>query len=596
MSRQSDVKREKEVMRHLRRLYWRAQTKYKRYFWPVVLIQPPFFFVMNVYTPLLMAYGLEAVIERDVDAAWSYGLQIVAIAAVSNILFFYATWAFNRNGTKGGEYLQYELFDNFLSKDYSFYADNYIGALGAQANNLREAFNDYNFLTMFAMVKNATIVLAGLGVLAYFSPLLAGMTALCMLLVLGFTIGTSSYRLRYRRKVSEASSKIAAMTGDVFSHADTVKGFANEAYERERLTGPVNAWQKALLKSWDFMMPINFGRNLLLALTMAALLVGSAILYSNGTISIAIVIMVQLYVVRLVSTTLEIADIIKLYDAVMGRAYQASATMLVRPTILDPEKPEELPQNREFNIHVDSVSYKYPEADETDHAVTNFSLDIQHGEKLGVVGYSGSGKTTLSKLLLRFMDVERGSIALGGVDLRDLRQSDLRQVVSYVPQEPTLFHRSIRENIAYARPDASDAEVLEAARLANVDDFAEKLPNRYDTMVGERGVKLSGGQRQRVAIARAILKASPILVLDEATSALDSASEKLIQEALWRLFEGKTAVVIAHRLSTIQRMDRIIVMDNGKLVEQGTHDELLEYGGIYAKLWSHQSGGYLVES
>ncbi len=212
-----------------------------------------------------------------------------------------------------------------------------------------------------------------------------------------------------------------------------------------------------------------------------------------------------------------------------------------------------------------------------------------------MVGPSGGGKSTLSRLLLRFEDIQSGQITIDGQNISAVTQISLRQAVAYVPQEPLLFHRSILENIAYGKPEATLAAVHTAAQKAYARDFIETLPAGFETVVGERGVKLSGGQRQRVAIARAILKDAPLLVLDEATSALDSESEKVIQQALWELMEGKTAIVIAHRLSTIQRLDRIIVLDGGKIVEDGTHAELLKHKGLYARLWAHQSGGFIEE-
>jgi len=205
----------------------------------------------------------------------------------------------------------------------------------------------------------------------------------------------------------------------------------------------------------------------------------------------------------------------------------------------------------------------------------------------------GGGKTTLTRLLLRMMDVADGRILIGGQDISKLRQSDLRSLIAYVPQVPALFHRSLRDNIAFARPQATEAEIHQAAQAAHVTEFAGSLPDGFGTMVGERGVKLSGGQRQRVALARAILRDAPILLLDEATSALDSESEILIQQALWRLMEGRTAFVVAHRLSTVARMDQLVVLDHGQIAEKGTHQELLRRNGIYARLWQHQSGGFL---
>lgn len=215
------------------------------------------------------------------------------------------------------------------------------------------------------------------------------------------------------------------------------------------------------------------------------------------------------------------------------------------------------------------------------------------GAKIGLVGRSGGGKTTLTRLLLRLTDIDAGRILIGGQDISRLRQTDLRSLIAYVPQDPAMFHRTLRENLAFARPDATDAEIRRAAEAAHVTEFADALPDGFDTMVGERGVKLSGGQRQQVALARAILRDAPILLLDEATSALDSESEILVQEALWRLMDGRTALVVAHRLSTVATMDRLVVLDRGQIVEQGTHQELLASDGSYAKLWQHQSGGFL---
>jgi ATP-binding cassette subfamily B protein len=230
-----------------------------------------------------------------------------------------------------------------------------------------------------------------------------------------------------------------------------------------------------------------------------------------------------------------------------------------------------------------------------DALFNDLTISIEAGQKVGLVGHSGSGKTSLTKLLLRYSNVDDGTITIDGQNIASVTQEDLRRKIAYVPQEPLLFHRTISENISYGQENASQAEIVTAAKRANAHEFIVKLPHGYDTTVGERGVKLSGGQRQRVAIARALIKKAPILVLDEATSALDSESEQLIQDALWNLMGGKTAIVIAHRLSTIQRMDRILVMEDGKIIEDGSHKELIKNKGKYSELWAHQSGGFITD-
>jgi ATP-binding cassette subfamily B protein len=282
------------------------------------------------------------------------------------------------------------------------------------------------------------------------------------------------------------------------------------------------------------------------------------------------------------------------YNRALGDAQDMTEILAIEPEVKDPAKPQKS-RIKNGAISFKEMSFAHPESNDDDGLFNNLNLDIKPGEKIGLVGRSGSGKTSLTKLLLRYHDLDSGEILIDSQNIAKITQDDLRRSIAYVPQEPLLFHRTIQENIAYGKPDATMDEVHEAARKANAADFIEKLADGYETLVGERGVKLSGGQRQRIAIARAILKDAPILVLDEATSALDSESERLIQDALWELMKGRTAIVIAHRLSTIQKMDRILVMENGEIVEQGTHTQLVKHGGIYAQLWAHQSGGFIEE-
>jgi ATP-binding cassette subfamily B multidrug efflux pump len=279
----------------------------------------------------------------------------------------------------------------------------------------------------------------------------------------------------------------------------------------------------------------------------------------------------------------------------IGTVYDGMGALTKPTSVVDAENAAALSPTR-GGIDFDRVKFHYGKEG---GVIEEFSLKVAPGEKIGLVGRSGAGKSTLVNLLLRFYDVEGGRILIDGVDLSSATQDSLRAAIGVVTQDTSLLHRSIRENIAYGRPDASEAEILEAARRANALDFILKLEDQngrkgLDAHVGERGVKLSGGQRQRIAIARIFLKDAPILVLDEATSALDSEIEAAIQENLFQLMRGKTVIAIAHRLSTIAQLDRLVVLDDGGVVETGTHDNLVKAGGLYADLWSRQSGGFLT--
>jgi ATP-binding cassette subfamily B protein len=312
-------------------------------------------------------------------------------------------------------------------------------------------------------------------------------------------------------------------------------------------------------------------------------------LWLLGKLEIGDFALLQGYIVTLMFKVWDVGRFIrKIYESLADA--NEMTEILVKPHEVVDKSKARVFKFRQGAIEFSKVFFTYKEGVEV---LRDFDLQIKPGEKVALIGSSGGGKSTLIKLLFRFYDIQNGKIVIDGQDISAVTQDSLRKNLSLVPQDPILFHRSLMENIRYGKPEASEAEVIEASRIAHCHEFISRFPQGYETLVGERGVKLSGGERQRVAIARAVLKNAPILVLDEATSSLDSESEMLIQDALKKLMKGKTVIVVAHRLSTIMQMDRIIVIDGGRIVEEGKHKELLKaQEGIYQKLWNIQAGGF----
>ncbi len=373
-----------------------------------------------------------------------------------------------------------------------------------------------------------------------------------------------------------------------------IKYFAREKYETKQF----NRITQKLADSqyWDWGIgEIIFAWQGLLAIVFEIVVFWlSLYLVANHKIDLGQLVLVQLYTGNVIYNLWNVPRMVRRVESAFADSAEMTEILYTEPEITD--TPDALVCSiKDGSINFEDVSFCHKDALDNDPLFRNVNLDVKAGEKVGLAGPSGGGKTTLTKILLRLADIDAGQITIDGQNIAKLKQTDLRQAITYVPQEPILFHRSLLDNIRYGKPSASTQEIIEAAKRAHADDFINKLPEGYNTMVGERGVKLSGGQRQRVAIARAMLKNSPILVLDEATSALDSESEKLIQDALWKLMQGRTAIVVAHRLSTIQKLDRIIVLDGGNITEQGTHQTLLDKNGTYAKLWAHQSGGFIED-
>ena len=398
------------------------------------------------------------------------------------------------------------------------------------------------------------------------------------------------------RAVSEANSMLTGRIVDSYTNIQAVKLFAHAAREEAFVASGFERHTQALRQLLRAIQNMLLSLVVLNTLVIVATAILSITLWQQGTMTIGAIAIANGLIIRLNQMSGWILRTISSLFEAIGAVENGIETISVENSVVDSAGARELQVTR-GEVTFDNVQFHYG-ASEDSRVVRDFSLQVSAGEKIGLVGRSGAGKSTLVNLLLRFYDLRDGEIRIDGQNIAQVTQDSLRAQIAMVSQDTSLLHRSIRDNINYGRPTASDEEMLRAAQLAHADGFIPGLTDPkgrsgYDAHVGERGVKLSGGQRQRIAIARVILKDAPILVLDEATSALDSEVEAAIQDQLRDLMEGKTVIAIAHRLSTIAAMDRLIVMDEGRIVETGRHDELLTQGGIYAQLWSRQSGGFL---
>jgi len=484
-----------------------------------------------------------------------------------------------------------DIYDHLQFQSQRFHADRFGGALVSQTNKFIGAYERLMDNFIWNVIPSvATIVFAVMVLLFISWPYaLILLTIVAAYLVIMFRRMVK--QLPFNAEVAALESKQTAALADAITNMGTIRAFAGEAYESKRFQGVSGKLFKAnnilsieVLKS-EALSQLQTNGFQIIALT-----VGLVAITEYGT-NASLLYLLLTYTQNITNQLWQFSRLIRDINRSLGDAVEMTEILNLKPDVVDPKHPQPTRMQR-GEVVFDDVSFSYPE--NTQQALfQGLSFKIKPGEKVGLVGPSGGGKTTVTRLLLRFMDIENGTISIHGQNIADVAQSGLRSRIAYVSQEPVLFHRTLSENIGYGNRRASQQEVEAAAKMAHAHDFISKLPKGYDTLVGERGVKLSGGQRQRVAIARAMLKNAPILVLDEATSALDSESELLIQDALWKLMEGRTAIVIAHRLSTIQKMDRIIVLDGGQIVEQGSHKDLLQQNGTYARLWKHQSGGFL---
>lgn len=518
---------------------------------------------------------------------------ILAIYAVISVIRWIArqTSAFSLSHVESRVMadLENDGFRYLIRHSHEFFLSSFAGTLTRRVTRYSRAYEQILDNIVFNVLPTLLFAIGSIGVLWYRNTWLG--LGLFVWTVVFITAQILLNRWRQPLRV-ERTAKDSAMTGalsDAITNHSAITHYASERFEEHKFGTAVDTWRRAMKRSWDADEVIQGVQQVLSLVIELGLLGGAILLWKRGELSVGDFVLIQVYILGLLSHIWRFGNTLRnFYDAISD----GSEMIKIMET---PHEIQDAPNAQSLvcangAIKFDAVQFAYANGRTVLH---DLSLQIGGGEKAAFVGPSGAGKTTITKVLLRLYNPTVGAIRIDGQDISSVTQESLRRAISYVPQEPALFHRSLRDNIAYGKPDATEEEIIEAAKQAHCHEFISGLQDGYDTLVGERGVKLSGGERQRVAIARAILKNAPILVLDEATSSLDSESEALIQDALARLMEGKTVIAIAHRLSTIMKMDRIIVMEQGRVALTGTHQELLAQGGnLYQKLWELQAGSF----
>jgi ATP-binding cassette subfamily B protein len=573
-----------------------------KYFWQEIRHYKVYFFAVIIFTIIASAFDVYIPLQYlklwDTLSTNNFSTIMVAKSIILLVLLLnFLRWVSRRISGFSLSYfeaytiagLRKQAFSHLIGHSNSFFANNFSGSLTQKINKYSRAFM---VLADRMAADGLPLIVRGIGtVIAIYTlfpkyAFILGIFCVVFLLTAFFYI---RFKLKYDVIASAADSRTTGALADSIGNHASIQLFTGHEYEKERVGGIIQDQGNKTAFNWflwEGLGAIQSFYFFCIEFIIFWVVIGD---WKMGLVTLPVIVLLQSYLVRLADSLYSFGGIVRAYYESFADAEEMAVILNTPYEIID--KPAQILKNTKGEVEFEDVTYIYE--NNNSKVLDNFSLVIPPGQKIAVVGSSGAGKTTFVRLLMRLFDLTSGEIKIDGVNISEISQKNLREQISFVPQDPVLFHRTLMENIRYGRRDATDAEVLKAASLAHCDEFISALPLGYETYVGERGVKLSGGERQRVAIARAILKNAPILILDEATSSLDSHSEYLIQDALTKLIEGKTTIVIAHRLSTIRQMDRIIVLDKGKIIEDGTHDELVnKKSGLYKKLWDLQAGGF----
>lgn len=557
------------------------------------ILIPTSHFLYLVLLPLLISYLMQSLIENPHNITTpSFLLVAIVVNGVATVIIqHFAFTAFYKHEERVTTRLTRRAVDDLLKHSSGFFANQKVGSLAGDVNTFSRSYlvlMDTFFLQISSLVVSIVVSLV---ILAIISPILLIPLLLLTIAIFWEIFYSLQERSIYRNKRKELQSNLFGTIADILGNQTLVRMFGRSKYETARIMHDRQAIEAVAHKEIHIQQRSAEVRMVTLYIFQILTLAVSIYLVAHSMVSIAALVFTVTYLSKISQAMYSVGNIVRTVEQAFLDASKITELLFQAVEVTDVSNAKKLTITK-ASIKIDNITFGY-DADSSNTVFNNFNLEIPVGQSVGLVGRSGGGKSTLTQLLLRYMDVKSGKILIDNKDISQITQESLRSNISYVPQEPYLFHRSLKENISYGNPSASDDQIIAAAKQAYAWEFITKLPNGLDTIVGERGIKLSGGQRQRIAIARAILKDAPILILDEATSALDSESEKYIQQALASLMKHKTTIVVAHRLSTISKLDRIVVLDKGKITEDGTHMELLKINGVYSTLWNHQSDGFI---
>lgn len=595
----SQTKPDKTTIWQTLRIFWRFTRPRKGYFWGGTLGAALAVIIQDILPPIVIAKAFDLLqtytdsgkpITLDPFLPYLYtyfGLMVAGIVLwrIQVIL----VWMYEIRALRD---ISVHIFDHLQRMGLIFHSNRFGGGLVSQTNKFLSAYerimDEFTWSITTGVVAFTTSLIVLIATYPPFALLFAILSGAYFVIMYLRTMHT----MPLDRELAASESDRTAKLADMITNVSTVTTYAQESHEKKLFEQQADL---TATKYWKLLRRVTVNDTMSHVMTSGL----NVVAFAAGILAITtwnqpagVLFLAVNYTMQITRRLWEFNRVLRNLNRSFGDATDMTHILNLTPDITDTPDATPMTVNR-GDIRFEHVVFAYVKGKTP--LFKGMDLHIKQGEKVGLVGHSGGGKTTITKLLLRLVDIDDGRILVDGHDITKHTQESLRSAIAYVPQEPMLFHRSLADNITYGNHEASQKKIETVAKMSHAHQFITELPEGYDTLVGERGVKLSGGQRQRIAIARAMLKNAPILVLDEATSALDSKSELLIQEALWKLMEGRTAIVIAHRLSTIQKMDRIIVLEHGRIAEQGSHKELIRSGGVYAQLWAHQSGGFIEE-